>query len=205
MRRGQRLPDAGIRVLVYFTGTVVCRPDLGGVGAVAVDGPAGSVRRLDGSETVVPALTAGTSYRLSQREIQVLTLVAGAMDNTKIARHLFLSLHTVKAHVKSILQKLDATNRADAVIKAIRVGILDISKLPVFDDRPCRSLSVRQQLILPLIAAGLTRAEIAERMELPEYVVANLELSFHRMWGGDTRHDIVTVALERGLLEDHRG
>lgn len=61
---------------------------------------------------------------LTPREIEVLQLLAEGMANKEIARHLGLSENTVKFHVNSILGKLGATSRTDAVVRATRAGLL---------------------------------------------------------------------------------
>jgi DNA-binding NarL/FixJ family response regulator len=61
---------------------------------------------------------------LSRREYQVLQLVAEGLENSAIAKILFLSVETVRTHVKSILRKLTARDRTHAVTIAFRGGIL---------------------------------------------------------------------------------
>jgi two-component system NarL family response regulator len=63
---------------------------------------------------------------LSSREIQVLQLVAGGLRNKEIGFQLSVSESTVNAHVKHILSKLDATDRTEAVMIALRRGILHL-------------------------------------------------------------------------------
>ncbi|MEJ2710774.1 MAG: LuxR C-terminal-related transcriptional regulator, partial [Anaerolineales bacterium] len=61
---------------------------------------------------------------LSDREIEVLHLIAEGLTNQEIAARLYLSLNTVKVHTRNIYGKLDAHNRTQAVTKARAVGIL---------------------------------------------------------------------------------
>jgi DNA-binding NarL/FixJ family response regulator len=61
---------------------------------------------------------------LSRREYQVLQLVAEGLENAGIAKQLYLSVETVRTHVKSILRKLSARDRTHAVTIAFRAGIL---------------------------------------------------------------------------------
>jgi DNA-binding NarL/FixJ family response regulator len=61
---------------------------------------------------------------LSQREQEVLKLVATGATNREIAAQLHLSPHTVKEHTSALYRKLEARNRADAVQRAQRMGIL---------------------------------------------------------------------------------
>ena len=61
---------------------------------------------------------------LSERERQVLHLIAAGSTNREIAERLFLSPHTVKEHTSALYRKLKARNRAEAVQRAQRVGLL---------------------------------------------------------------------------------
>src|SRR5262249_46401222 len=61
---------------------------------------------------------------LSQRELEVLGLLAAGMSNHQIAEELVVSLDTVKKHVSHILGKLDATSRTQAVARARELAIL---------------------------------------------------------------------------------
>lgn len=63
---------------------------------------------------------------LSAREIQVLQLVAAGLRNKEIAYQLQVSEATVNAHVKHILEKLQATDRTHAVTTALRRGIIHL-------------------------------------------------------------------------------
>jgi DNA-binding NarL/FixJ family response regulator len=62
---------------------------------------------------------------LSPREIEVLKTVAGGRSNKIVAERLDISEDTVKGHMRSILAKLSANDRLDAVLIAMRRGILD--------------------------------------------------------------------------------
>jgi len=61
---------------------------------------------------------------LSDREIEILQLIADGLTNQEIASRLIISSHTVKAHTRNIYGKLDAHNRTQAVAKARALGIL---------------------------------------------------------------------------------
>jgi len=63
---------------------------------------------------------------LSQREIQVLTELASGGSNKEIASALGITEHTVKAHLKSILAKLPARDRTEAVTVALQRGIIHL-------------------------------------------------------------------------------
>jgi DNA-binding NarL/FixJ family response regulator len=61
---------------------------------------------------------------LTPREVEVLELLARGLDNHQIAETLFLSQHTVKNHVSSILTKLQVENRIQAAVRAVRSGLV---------------------------------------------------------------------------------
>ena len=65
-------------------------------------------------------------YNLSKREKEVLSLVIEGKTNPEIADILFISIHTVKAHVCSIIEKLKANGRTNAAVLGIKYGIVDI-------------------------------------------------------------------------------
>ena len=68
---------------------------------------------------------AATESPLSSRELEVVQLAAQGMSNPEIAEQLFLARGTVKAYMESVLRKLDARNRVEAVMVAARSGWLD--------------------------------------------------------------------------------
>lgn len=63
---------------------------------------------------------------LTAREIEVLCKVARGNRNKDIASQLFISEETVKAHMKNILDKLGASDRSEAVVIAVRRGIMQL-------------------------------------------------------------------------------
>src|SRR6266536_1067540 len=69
-------------------------------------------------------LPAMDPIELTPRELEVLALLSEGASNKAIARKLDISVHTAKFHVASILEKLDATGRTDAVAHAVRLGLL---------------------------------------------------------------------------------
>lgn len=61
---------------------------------------------------------------LSKREMDVLKCLAKGMTSSQVAAELFISENTVKTHVRHILDKLEASNRAEAVSRAIQSGLI---------------------------------------------------------------------------------
>jgi DNA-binding NarL/FixJ family response regulator len=73
-----------------------------------------------GRPTAVPADLPG----ITEREREVLTLIARGLSNTEIARDLYVTLGTVKTHIGRLLSKLDARDRAQLVIAAYEAGLV---------------------------------------------------------------------------------
>ena len=63
---------------------------------------------------------------LTARELEVLALLAEGASNKLIGRRLGISAHTAKYHVASLLEKLDAVSRTDAVAHAARIGVINL-------------------------------------------------------------------------------
>ncbi len=83
-----------------------------------------AVRMVGLGMTVFEPGEASPVSLLSEREREVLDLVATGATNREIADALFLSPHTVKEHTSGLYRKLKARNRAEAVQKAQRLGLL---------------------------------------------------------------------------------
>ena len=66
-----------------------------------------------------------TKVGLTIREQKVIEFAAQGLDNKQIARKLYISSHTVKAHIAAALRKLSANNRTNAVYKALKQNIID--------------------------------------------------------------------------------
>jgi DNA-binding NarL/FixJ family response regulator len=62
------------------------------------------------------------AVRMTKRERDVIGLIADGMSNQQIARHLHLSIHTVKSHVRNILEKLELHSRLQVAAYAHKAG-----------------------------------------------------------------------------------
>jgi DNA-binding NarL/FixJ family response regulator len=89
-----------------------------GMGVLAAD----VTRKVMGAVRSDQGSLAGNS--LSTREMEVLRCLAQGMTTTQISSELFISDNTVKTHVRHIMEKLEAANRAEAVSKAIQMGLI---------------------------------------------------------------------------------
>jgi len=64
------------------------------------------------------------TYPLTKRELEVLELIVSGCDNAEIAKRLYLTIGTVKTHVRGILSKLCVDDRTQAAVRALRSGIV---------------------------------------------------------------------------------
>lgn len=130
-------PNAGLIALTSLDGDADVRDVLAaGANGFLSKGAPGSevleaVRTVYAGERWVSSdmaalLTAFDEHGVSAREYQVLELMALGLRNQEIADRLFVSLRTIKAHVNAIMRKLDAQDRTEAVVTALRRGIIHL-------------------------------------------------------------------------------
>jgi two-component system response regulator DesR len=100
----------------------------GAAGFVSKDLPAAdiarAVRMVGLGHTVFPPTEEPRGIQLSDREREVLDLVGSGATNREIAATLHLSPHTIKEHTSALYRKLEVRNRAEAVQRAQRLGLL---------------------------------------------------------------------------------
>ena len=77
---------------------------------------------LFAQDATTPVVAEGRPEALSDRELEVLALIAAGESNADIARKLFISMSTVKTHVNNLFRKLGARNRAQAIVRARETG-----------------------------------------------------------------------------------
>jgi DNA-binding NarL/FixJ family response regulator len=81
-------------------------------------------RRCDAASVLYAAATPARVFpELTERETEVLSLIARGRTNEEIARELVLSLKTVRNHVSNIFSKLQVADRAQVVIRASEAGL----------------------------------------------------------------------------------
>jgi DNA-binding NarL/FixJ family response regulator len=105
-------PELVAAVQAVVNGLIVIDPEIAGIAGLRWNG--------------APAPIDPADDLLTPREMEVLRLVANGLPNKTIAHQLAISEHTVKFHVGSILTKLDAASRTEAVTIATRRGLLAV-------------------------------------------------------------------------------
>ncbi len=63
--------------------------------------------------------------KLTEKELEILKLITKGYENSEISKMVYISIHTVKAHISSIIRKLNAKNRTNAVYIAAINHMLD--------------------------------------------------------------------------------
>jgi DNA-binding NarL/FixJ family response regulator len=131
--------DTGVVVLTMYAGDeqLFAALEAGASAFVAKDAPADEVvaaarHALVSPRSFTAADLAGAMRRkmtpagpqLTARESEVLSLLARGFSVSAIARSIFVSDSTAKTHISKIYEKLGASNRADAIMKAVRSGLL---------------------------------------------------------------------------------
>lgn len=127
---------------------VALLPDSAQAGSIWASGVRGLLRRTAPPDQLAAAITAvqhglaaldpallaaltrtvpaPPAAELTPRELEVLRLLAQGLPNKSIARQLEISDHTVKFHLNAILSKLGAQSRTEAVVLAIRLGVISV-------------------------------------------------------------------------------
>jgi len=138
--------DVGLVVLTMYAGDeqLFAAMDAGASGFVGKDAPTSSVLGAARQASVAPLTFACTGLaeamvrrmssgapRLSDRERQVLDLLAEGLGVGAIAGRLFLSESTAKSHTGRIYEKLGAANRAQALVAAMRLGLISAVTPPL--------------------------------------------------------------------------
>jgi DNA-binding NarL/FixJ family response regulator len=132
----RRLPDTEVVVLTMFGDSAVADRAFraGAAGFLAKDCSLDEVaeairiaadRDRDVSPSVAQSmLSTSDDLGLSRREIEVLQLIAEGASTPEVGEKLYISVKTVKNHLASIYEKLDSRDRTQAVLKAVRLGII---------------------------------------------------------------------------------
>lgn len=135
----KEMPDVGLVVLTMYAGDeqIFAAMDAGASAFVGKDAPSSEVVNAARQAAVAPRSftcaglpeammrkLSGSAPRLSDRERQVLELLAEGLGVGQIAGKLYVSESTAKSHVAKVYEKLGAANRAQALMSALKAGIL---------------------------------------------------------------------------------
>ena len=119
---GYLVKDSTTAEIVSALGQVMVAPP----GKLVVSPSAAPVTSDSDHAANVARLPSGSRPIISKREEEVLRLVATGASIPEVGRRLYISAKTVKNHLSSIYQKLDSHDRAQAVLKAVRMGLIQI-------------------------------------------------------------------------------
>lgn len=82
-----------------------------------------SIREIEGLDTESQKIV--ENFPLTERELEVLELIVSGCNNAQIAEQLFVSVGTIKTHVRNILNKLCVDDRTQAAVRALRSGLVE--------------------------------------------------------------------------------
>lgn len=149
---------------------------------------------------------ANESESLTERELEVLQLVATGASNQQIARQLFISVNTVKVHLRNIFAKLEVQSRTEATLHAIKEGWIEGVQLPEEEEaqqaRPrftwqlgIAILAV-SLLVIAVISQAVIRSSNNSALLTPEAVVATVQR--WRAWAPlpTPRRGLATIAYD---------
>lgn len=137
--------DLGLVVLTMYAGDeqIFAAMDAGASAFVGKDAPSGEVIAAARHAAVSPRSftcaglpeammrrLSSTTPRLSDRERQVLVLLSDGLGVATIAANLYISESTAKTHIAKVYEKLGAGNRAQALVAAMRMGLIDANPPP---------------------------------------------------------------------------
>lgn len=137
--------ELGLVVLTMYAGDeqIFAAMDAGASAFVGKDAPSSEVIAAARHASVAPRSftcaglpeammrrMSSTTPRLSDRERQVLVLLADGLGVATIAGNLYISESTAKTHIAKVYEKLGAANRAQALVSAMRMGLIDANPPP---------------------------------------------------------------------------
>jgi DNA-binding CsgD family transcriptional regulator len=147
---------------------------------------------------------------LTERELEVLQLVATGASNQQIARELFISVNTVKVHLRNIFTKLEVQSRTEATLHAIKEGWIEGVQLPEEEAAQQPRLRLTWQLgvvvvavallVIAVVSQAVIRSSRNSALLTPEAVAATVSASVQR-WQARTplptpRQGLAAIAYE---------
>ncbi len=139
-------PEMGLVVLTMYAGDeqIFAAMDAGASAFVGKDAPSTEVIAAARHAAVAPLTftcaglpeammrrMSSSTPRLSDRERQVLDLLADGLGVAAISGQLYISESTAKTHIAKVYEKLGAANRAQALVAAMRLGLIDVGQQPM--------------------------------------------------------------------------
>ncbi len=146
---------------------------------------------------------------LTQRERDILVLVCRGLSNPKIAKHLSVSVSTVNNSIHKILNKFGTTNRGQAVIMSLKLGLIDPLDIysveewvdvlmPPIPEK--QILTQRERQMLVFYAWGLNNQQVADKLSISLSAVKACVGNLYKKIGAANRIDGIMIGLKHGYL-----
>jgi len=146
---------------------------------------------------------------LTQKERDILVLVCRGLSNPKIAQHLSVSVSTVNNSLHRILNKFGTTNRGQAVIMSLKLGLIDPLDIysveewvdvlmPPIPEK--QILTQRERQMLVLYAWGLNNQQVADKLLISLSAVKACVGNLYKKIGAANRIDAIMIGLKHGYL-----
>ncbi|MFI5538468.1 LuxR C-terminal-related transcriptional regulator [Nocardia sp. NPDC051900] len=148
--------------------------------------------RADRTRSPLPVLT--------QRETEVLALVAEGASSPEIATQLDISVAAVDSLVERAGEKLGSSTRAGTVAVAVSTGVLPRTAPGGDSGQSLPGLTQREIEVVTLIAKGKTSAEIADDLGLTSQTVESYASRINRKLGANTRAGSVAIVIRTGVI-----
>jgi ATP/maltotriose-dependent transcriptional regulator MalT len=133
---------------------------------------------------------------LTDREIQVLSLIADGLTNEEVAHKLGIARHTVKSHMSHILDALGALNSAHAVAIAHCRGQIEPRRTIPWNSE----VSYREVQVLEGVAVGMTDLQIGRKLWVSQHTIKSHLRRIYGKLGVCSRAQAVDTAFRSGLL-----
>jgi DNA-binding NarL/FixJ family response regulator len=153
------------------------------------------------------------NYEISDVELNILELLCEGLSTKEISKKMNLANGTIRNYRSSIYEKLNVRNRIEAIVKAYKIGLLELKPnlekvKAILDDYPTSrlitlhyQLSPREIDLLELATTGKTNTELARELDISGGTVRNYFSSIYEKLDVNNKVEAVKEAIELGIID----